>query len=43
MLYATAGQRILALFSRQAAGRNLHRIAGGVFIGAGIGLAVSRR
>jgi threonine/homoserine/homoserine lactone efflux protein len=40
MLYATAGQRILALFSRQAAGR---RIAGGAFIGAGIGLAVSRR
>jgi homoserine/homoserine lactone efflux protein len=43
MLYATAGQRILALFSRQASGRNLNRIAGGAFIGAGIGLAVNRR
>ena len=43
MLYATAGQRILTLFSRQASGRNLNRIAGGAFIGAGIGLAVSRR
>ena len=43
MLYATAGQRILALFSRQGRGRNLNRIAGGAFIGAGIGLAVSRR
>ena len=43
MLYATAGQRILGLFSRRAAGKNLNRIAGGAFIGAGIGLAVNRR
>jgi threonine/homoserine/homoserine lactone efflux protein len=43
MLYATAGQRILALFFRRGAGRGLNRIAGGAFIGAGIGLAVSRR
>jgi threonine/homoserine/homoserine lactone efflux protein len=43
MIYAACGQKIVALFSRAAVGKYVNRVIGGTFIGAGIGLAVSRK
>jgi threonine/homoserine/homoserine lactone efflux protein len=43
MLYAACGQKIVALFSRAAVGKYVNKVIGGTFIGAGIGLAVSRK
>ena len=43
MLYALGGQKIVAVFSRAAVGRWIKRVIGVSFIGAGIGLAASRR
>ncbi|WDP90985.1 MAG: LysE family translocator [Desulfobacter sp.] len=41
MIYAIGGQKIASLFSKAAVGKYIKKIAGGTFIGAGIGLAVS--
>lgn len=43
MLYAAGGQKIIALFSRAVVGKYFNKVIGGTFIGAGIGLAVSRK
>ena len=43
MIYATAGSRIVSIFSSSAIGKYINRIIGGTFIGAGIGLAVSHK
>lgn len=43
MLYAAGGRKIIALFSRAVVGKYLNRVIGGTFIGAGIGLAVTRK
>lgn len=43
MLYAVGGERIINIFSGEQIGRYLNRVIGGTFIGAGIGLVLSRR
>lgn len=43
MVYALAGQKIVALFSKATTGRYINKIIGGTFIAAGIGLAASNR
>lgn len=43
MLYAVGGQKIVSVFARAWVGRWIKRLIGGGFIGAGIGLAASRR
>lgn len=43
MLYAAGGQKIVALFSRASVVKYFNKVIGGTFIGAGIGLAVSRK
>ncbi len=43
MVYATAGQKIMTLFSKTSVKRYINKIIGGTFIAAGIGLAASNR
>jgi threonine/homoserine/homoserine lactone efflux protein len=43
MLYATGGQKIVAMFSRAEVGKYVNRVIGGTFIGAGIGLLLSKK
>ena len=43
MLYAVSGQKIVSLFSSMTAGKWIKRFIGTSFIGAGIGLAFSKR
>ena len=43
MLYALGGEKIVSLFSGQNLLRKINKLVGGVFIGAGIALALSRR
>jgi threonine/homoserine/homoserine lactone efflux protein len=43
MIYAVCGQNVVSLFFKASVGRNLKRIIGGTFIGAGIGLAASNK
>ncbi len=43
MIYATGGEKVIAVLSGRRAGKYLNRIIGGTFIGAGVGLAVSKR
>ena len=43
MIYAAGGERIISVFSRASAGKWIRRVIGTSFIGAGIGLAASRR
>lgn len=43
MIYAISGQKIIAVISKAAVGKYISRIMGGTFIGAGIGLAISKK
>jgi len=43
MIYATGGQKIMALFSKATVGKYFNKIIGGTFISAGIGLASSNK
>ena len=43
MLYAIGGRKMVAVFSELSLGKIIHRLIGGTFIGAGIGLAISGR
>ena len=43
MIYATGGEKVIAVLSGRRAGKYLNRFIGGTFIGAGVGLAVSKR
>jgi homoserine/homoserine lactone efflux protein len=43
MIYATGGQKIVSLFSKETTGKYIKRVIGSTFIGAGIGLAVSSK
>ena len=43
MIYAICGQKIVSIFSITSTGKIIKRIIGGSFIGAGIGLAASKR
>jgi threonine/homoserine/homoserine lactone efflux protein len=43
MLYATGGQKIVTLFSRAMVGKYFNKVIGGTFLGAGIGLLVSKK
>lgn len=43
MIYAIGGQKIVTIFSKATIGRYINKLTGGVFIGAGIGLATSNR
>lgn len=43
MIYALGGQKIVSLFSSATVGKQVNRVIGGTFIGAGIGLAASNR
>ena len=42
MLYAVCGQKIVLLFSKATVAKQINRIIGGTFIGAGLGLAMKR-
>ncbi len=42
MIYAIGGQKIVSLFANARVGKYINRIIGGTFVGAGIGLAVSK-
>jgi homoserine/homoserine lactone efflux protein len=42
MCYAIGGQKIVMLYSRANVGKYVKRVIGGTFIGAGIGLALSK-
>jgi len=43
MIYAFGGEKIAGTFRRFSIGRFVNKVLGGTFIGAGIGLAMSRR
>jgi len=43
MIYAISGQKIVSIFSKAKVGKIINRIVGCTFIGAGIGLAVSKK
>ena len=42
MIYAIGGQKIVVLFANARVGKYINRVIGGTFVGAGIGLAVSK-
>lgn len=42
MLYAVGGQKMLAVITRTWIGRYINKLLGGIFIGAGLGLATSK-
>ena len=43
MLYAIGGEKLASMFSQAAMGKRIAQVIGCTFIGAGLGLAVSRR
>jgi homoserine/homoserine lactone efflux protein len=43
MIYAVCGQKVMTIFLKYTIGNYLKKIIGGTFIGAGIGLALSRK
>lgn len=43
MIYALSGNRIVSLFQKETIRNHVNKVMGGTFIGAGIGLAVSRK
>jgi homoserine/homoserine lactone efflux protein len=43
MLYALGGEKIIGLFAGRDLFRKINKLVGGVFVGAGIALALSRR
>jgi len=42
MIYAIGGQKIVVLFANARVAKYINRVIGGTFVGAGIGLAVSK-
>jgi homoserine/homoserine lactone efflux protein len=43
MIYAICGQKVITIFLKHTIGNYIKKIIGGTFIGAGIGLAISRK
>jgi homoserine/homoserine lactone efflux protein len=43
MIYAICGQKVVTIFLKYTIGNYIKKIIGGTFIGAGIGLAISRK
>lgn len=43
MIYAICGQKVITIFLKNTIGNYIKKIIGGTFIGAGIGLAISRK